>query len=146
MITQEEIKKVIPHRGGMLLVDEIREYGAESGVGVHHVRADEFWCAGHFPGRPIMPGVLQVEALAQVACFVVMVDIPASEGRKLGYFTTMDKIRFFHMVKPGDTLELNVELLGGKMNFHRFHGIGMVAGVKVCEADFTAFMDNYKNE
>ncbi|MDR1071755.1 MAG: hypothetical protein LBL21_03890, partial [Rickettsiales bacterium] len=71
MINQESIKKLIPHRGDMLLLDEIREYNDVSGVGIHRVRDDEFWCEGHFPGKPIMPGVLQVEALAQTACFIV---------------------------------------------------------------------------
>jgi len=140
MIGIEEIKKFIPHRGDMLLIDEIREYNECSGVGIHHVRPDEFWCAGHFPEKPIMPGVLQVEALAQTACFIILSNL--NEGRKLGYFTTMEKIRFSHMVHPGDTLELHVELIGQKMKLYKFHGIAMVGGAKVCDATFSAIMDD----
>ena len=143
MIGQEEIKKVIPHRNEMLLVDEMREFNETSGVGIHHVRPDEFWCRGHFPGKPIMPGVLQVEALAQTACFIVLSEIQKDGAKKLGYFTTMEKIKFSNMVHPGDTLELFVEILAKKMNLYKFHGIAMVCGKKVCEATFTAMMDDY---
>ncbi|MDR1026961.1 MAG: 3-hydroxyacyl-ACP dehydratase FabZ [Rickettsiales bacterium] len=141
MINKEQIENVIPHRGDMLLIDEIRDFNDQSGVGIHHVRADEFWCAGHFPGKPIMPGVLQVEALAQTACFIVLTHLNEDGGRRLGYFTTMEKIRFSHMVHPGDTLELHVEMIGSKLNLYKFHGIAMVGGMKVCEATFSAIMD-----
>jgi 3-hydroxyacyl-[acyl-carrier-protein] dehydratase len=148
MIGQEEIKKIIPHRDNMLLIDEIREYNEVSGVGIHRVRGDEFWCKGHFPVRPIMPGVLQVEALAQTACFIVLEKIAkdGDHGKKLGYFTTMEKIKFSHMVHPGDVLELHVELIAQKMKLYKFHGIAMVGGMKVCEATFSAIMDDYKIE
>lgn len=140
-IDQEGIKKVIPHRGDMLLIDEIREFTDTSGVGVKHITDKEFWCAGHFPGDPIMPGVLQVEALAQTACFLAFKYLGTNGGKNKGYFTTMEKIKFFSMVKPGDTLELHVELLMKKMRMYKFHGIAMVAGRKVSEATFTAIMD-----
>ena len=144
MVCQEKIKQVLPHRGAMLLVDEIREYNEQSGVGIHHVRDDEFWCDGHFPGKPIMPGILQVEALAQTACFVILSNIMKNDPvRKLGYFTTMEKIKFSHMVHPGDTLELHVELIGQKLKLYKFHGIAFVGGMKVSEATFSAVMDDY---
>ncbi|MDR1361065.1 MAG: 3-hydroxyacyl-ACP dehydratase FabZ [Rickettsiales bacterium] len=141
MLNKEEVMKIIPHRGDMLLVDEIREFTEESGVGIRRVRDDEFWCAGHFPGNPIMPGVLQVEAMAQTACFVAFKALGTTGNDNLGYFTTMEKIRFFNMVHPGDTLELNVEVLARKMRLWKFHGIAMVGGKKVSEATFTAIMD-----
>ena len=145
MITKNEIIDIIPHRGEMLLVDEIREYTDTTGVGIHYVRDDEFWCAGHFPNLPIMPGVLQIEALAQVACFVIIKDIVNKGGtKKLGYFTTMDKIRFTNMVRPGDVLELQVKLLAQKMQLYKFHGIASVNGVKACEATFSAIMDEVR--
>jgi beta-hydroxyacyl-ACP dehydratase FabZ len=137
----KEIEEIIPHRGNMRMVDEIREYTDTSAVGVKYVRDDEFWCAGHFPDNPIMPGVLQVEALAQTACFVAFKRLSDSERRgMLGYFTTMEKIKFSHMVHPGDKLELHVELIMTKMQLYKFHGIAMVGGKKVAESTFTAVL------
>ncbi|MCL2017213.1 MAG: 3-hydroxyacyl-ACP dehydratase FabZ [Alphaproteobacteria bacterium] len=144
MVDRKGIEKVIPHRGNMLLIDEIREYHDTSGVGIRHVRPDEFWCAGHFPDSPIMPGVLQVEAMAQTACFIALKSMGVEDGKTLGYFTTMEKIKFHHMVKPGDTLELHVELLMSKMRLYKFHGVALVGGKKVSEATFTAIMDTNK--
>lgn len=141
MIDAKGIEKIIPHRGAMRLVDEIREFNETSGVGIHYVRDDEFWCAGHFPGKPIMPGVLQIEALAQTACFIAFHNMGATDGKTLGYFTTMERIKFSHMVLPGDVLELHVELVMSKMRLYKFHGIAMVGGKKVAEATFTAIME-----
>lgn len=141
MIDAKEIEKIIPHRGNMRLVDEIREYNDTSAVGVKYVRDDEFWCDGHFPGNPIMPGVLQIEALAQTACYVAFKRVsPEERDNMLGYFTTMERIKFSHMVRPGDKLELHVELLMTKMKLHKFHGIALVGGKKVAEATFTAIL------
>ena len=141
MIDAEQIEKIIPHRGNMRLVDEIREYNDTSAVGIKYVRDDEFWCAGHFPNNPIMPGVLQIEALAQTACYVAFSRVSEAERENmLGYFTTMERIKFSHMVRPGDKLELHVELLMTKMKLHRFHGIALVGGKKVAEATFTAIL------
>lgn len=142
MIDAAGIEKVIPHRGHMRLVDEIREYNDTSAVGIHYVRDDEFWCAGHFPGKPIMPGVLQVEALAQTACFIALTSLGITDGKTLGYFTTMEKIKFSHMVMPGDKLELHVELLMKKMRLYKFHGIALVGGKKVAEATFSAILQS----
>jgi len=141
MIDKKGIEAIIPHRGNMLLVDEIREYNDTSAVGIRHVKGDEFWCAGHFPGRPIMPGVLQVEAMAQTACFVAFTALNTTGADTLGYFTTMEKIKFFHMVMPGETLELHVEVIMKKMGLWKFHGIAMVGGKKISEATFTAIMN-----
>ncbi|MDR0967288.1 MAG: 3-hydroxyacyl-ACP dehydratase FabZ [Rickettsiales bacterium] len=140
MIDTKGVEAVIPHRGDMRMVDEIREFTDTSAVGIKYVRPDEFWCAGHFPGNPIMPGVLQIEALAQTACFMVFKVLGESRADRLGYFTTMEKIKFSHIVQPGDKLELHVEILAKKMNFYKFYGIAMVSGKKVSEATFSAIM------
>jgi 3-hydroxyacyl-[acyl-carrier-protein] dehydratase len=87
-----------------------------------------------------MPGVLQIDAMAQTACYIALIGMGATDGKTLGYFTTMDKIKFFHMVHPGDVLELHIELIGSKMRFYKFHGIAMVGGKKVSEATFSAIM------
>ena len=141
MIDAKGIESVIPHRGDMRMVDEIREFTETSAVGIKYVRDNEFWCAGHFPGKPIMPGVLQIEALAQTACFLVLKHLHMDNGKTLGYFTTMEKIKFSRMVMPGDTLELHVELVMSKMHLYKFHGIAMVDNQKVAEATFTAILD-----
>ena len=141
MIGAKEIEQAIPHRGAMRLIDEIREFDETHGIGIHYVRDDEFWCAGHFPQKPVMPGVLQIEALAQTACFIILHHLGVKDGNALGYFTTMDKIRFSNMVKPGDVLELHVELLMSKMRMYKFHGVAMVGDKKVAEATFSAIMD-----
>lgn len=141
MIDATGIESVIPHRGDMRMVDEIRELTETHAVGIKHVRDDEFWCAGHFPGKPIMPGVLQIEALAQTGCFLALKHLHMDNGKTLGYFTTMERIKFSHMVKPGDTLELHVDLVMHKMRLYKFHGIAIVDGQKVAEATFTAVMD-----
>ena len=142
IIDASGIEAVIPHRGVMRMVDEIRELTENSAVGIKYVRDDEFWCAGHFPGKPIMPGVLQIEALAQTGCFLALKHLNITDGSVLGYFTTMERIKFSHMVKPGDTLELHVELVMTKMRLYKFHGVAMVDGTKVAEATFTAVMDS----
>jgi 3-hydroxyacyl-[acyl-carrier-protein] dehydratase len=142
-IGKKEIMEFMPHRGDMLLLDEVREYTATTGVGIHHVKHDAFWCAGHFPDHPIMPGVLQVEALAQTAGFVVMKELVRTGGKKsIGYFASIDKIKFLQKVMPGDMLELRVEQISQKMRLHKFHGVAMVNGAKVCDAVFSAIISD----
>jgi 3-hydroxyacyl-[acyl-carrier-protein] dehydratase len=140
------IEKVIPHRFDMRMIDEIREYNSEMGVGIKYIRDDEFWCAGHFPGNPIMPGVFQVEAMAQTACFVCFAGLGTTSEQNMGFFTTMDKIRFSKLVRPGDVLELHVTLIAKRMNFYKFHGVAKVGGEVVSEATFSAMMDTSKSE
>ncbi|MBO4480504.1 MAG: 3-hydroxyacyl-ACP dehydratase FabZ [Alphaproteobacteria bacterium] len=141
MIDAKGIEKVIPHRGDMRLVDEIREFTDKSAVGVKYVGKDEFWCAGHFPVKSIMPGVLIIEALAQTACFMVMGSGGNNDGKMLGYFVSIESARFSHMVLPGDTLELHVEEIAAKLKMHKFVGNAFVNGVRVASATFSAIMD-----
>lgn len=104
-----EIEQILPHRDPFLLLDEVLEL--EPGVRVvarKLVRPDEWYLAGHFPGRPIMPGVLMVEAMAQTGAVAVLAD---EENRgKLALFAGIDDVRFKRIVEPGDELELTCEL------------------------------------
>jgi 3-hydroxyacyl-[acyl-carrier-protein] dehydratase len=104
-----EIEQILPHRDPFLLLDEVLEL--EPGVRVvarKLVRSDEWYLAGHFPGRPIMPGVLMVEAMAQTGAVAVLAD---EENRgKLALFAGIDDVRFKRIVEPGDELELTCEL------------------------------------
>ena len=142
MIDAKGIEQVIPHRGDMRLIDEIREYTDKSAFGVKYVRDNEFWCAGHFPGKPIMPGVLIIEALAQTACFSVLNAEGATCGKTLGYFVSIESAKFTQMVKPGDVLELRVEEIASKMKLHKFTGRAFVGERCVASATFSAIMDN----
>ena len=140
-ISKAEIMEFIPHRDDMLLLDEMRECTATIGVGIHYVRDNAFWCAGHFPGHPIMPGVMQIEALAQAAGFVAMRELVQSGGKKsVGYFASIEKVKFFKKVVPGDVLELHVEVVSKKMHLYKFNGVAIVDGIKVCEAKFSAII------
>jgi len=112
VLTNEQIQEIIPHRYPFLLVDKIVELTEKSAVGIKNVTANEPQFMGHFPGKPIMPGVLIVEALAQVGAVVVL-SMPENKG-KLAVFTGIDGFRFKQQVVPGDTLRLEVEMTAFK--------------------------------
>jgi 3-hydroxyacyl-[acyl-carrier-protein] dehydratase len=130
--TTREIEALIPHRHPFLLVDRIVEYdpAAQRIVGLKAVTATEWFFAGHFPGLPVMPGVLQVEALAQT--MAVYVAKQPGFGDRIGLFAGIDETRFKRIVTPGDTLRLEVtmEKLGSK--FGRGRGIATVDGEVAC--------------
>ncbi|HYH94155.1 MAG TPA: 3-hydroxyacyl-ACP dehydratase FabZ [Candidatus Saccharimonadales bacterium] len=131
--TTREIEALIPHRHPFLLVDRIVEYDPDAKriVGIKGVTATEWFFAGHFPGLPVMPGVLQVEALAQT--MAVYVAKQPGFGDRLGLFAGIDDTRFKRIVVPGDTLRLEVTMdkLGSK--FGRGRGVATVDGQVACE-------------
>ena len=108
-MNREEIKGLLPHREPMLLVDELELGQDGTAHGKYRVRGDEFFLQGHFPGHPIMPGVLIAEALAQVGAFIILSN--PEFRNKYAVFTGIDGFRFKHQVTPGDQLRLEVELL-----------------------------------
>lgn len=106
----EDIKQILPHREPFLLIDEVVEL--EEGkrcVALKHLTGEEFWWPGHFPGQPVMPGVLQIEAMAQTGA-VALLSLPDYRG-KTAFFGGIKKARFRKMVVPGDTLRFEVELV-----------------------------------
>ena len=108
-MTIEEIEATIPHRYPFLLVDTMKEIEeGERGIGIKNVSANEWFFEGHFPGRKVMPGVLIVEALAQVACITMLRGIDSSQ--KVPLFGGIEKMRFRRPVVPGDTLQLEFKL------------------------------------
>ncbi len=114
MLSSIEIQKILPHRYPFLLIDRIIEVEpGKRAVGIKNVTSNEPFFVGHFPGNPIMPGVLIVEALAQTACVAGLL-MEENKG-KLGVFTGMDGIKIRRQVVPGDTLKLEVEFLVFKM-------------------------------
>jgi 3-hydroxyacyl-[acyl-carrier-protein] dehydratase len=133
VLDRDEIEAILPHREPFLLIDEVLELEpGERVVARKTVRADEWYLQGHFPGRPIMPGVLIVEALAQTGAVAVLSE-PENQG-KLAFFAGIDDCRFKRVVSPGDTLRLQVTMdkLGGR--FGRGRGIASVDGETACEA------------
>ena len=132
--TTREIEALIPHRWPFLLVDRVVEYEPEARriVGLKAVTASEWFFQGHFPGLPVMPGVLQVEALAQT--MAIYVAKQPGFGTRIGLFAGIDECRFKRVVQPGDTLRLEVvmEKLGSR--FGRGRGNASVEGETACEA------------
>ena len=131
--TTSEIQHLIPHRHPFLLVDRIVDYdaGAKRIVGEKAVTATEWFFAGHFPGLPVMPGVLQVEALAQT--MAVYVAKQEGFGDRIGLFAGIDDVRVKRIVAPGDTLrlEITMEKLGSR--FGKGRGVATVDGEVACE-------------
>lgn len=136
-----KIMRMIPHRAPFLFIDRVHSIdNGRSAVGVKNVTANEPHFAGHFPGRPIMPGVLIVEAMAQTAATMVVETLGMIDKGMLVYFMTVDKTRFRAPVGPGDVLELHVAVQRHKGTVWRFAGRGMV-GERLCaEAEFSAMI------
>ena len=132
-MNQEEIKRILPHRDHMLLIEEVCREGDEA-IGSYTVRGDEFFLQGHFPGNPVVPGVIQCEMLAQSAC--VLLASGASEGCT-PLFTSLDKVKFRGQVKPGDTLETECEITRQRGQFYFAKGKGMVGGKLCVSAEFS---------
>ncbi|WP_273851713.1 3-hydroxyacyl-ACP dehydratase FabZ [Guptibacillus spartinae] len=134
MLDSQEIKKIIPHRYPFLLVDRILEVEEEvRAVGIKNVTANEEFFNGHFPDYPVMPGVLIVEALAQVGA-VAMLKKEENQG-KLAFFTGIDKCRFKRQVKPGDQLRLEVEIIRIKGPIGKGKATATVEGEVAAEAE-----------
>lgn len=134
MLDIQQIKDIIPHRYPFLLVDRILEVEeGKKAVGYKNVTGNEDFFNGHFPDYPVMPGVLIVEALAQVGA-VAMLKKEENKG-KLAFFTGIDNCRFKRQVKPGDQLHLEVEMIRFKGPIGKGKGIATVDGELVCEAE-----------
>ncbi|AGX06544.1 MULTISPECIES: 3-hydroxyacyl-ACP dehydratase FabZ [Bacillaceae] len=136
MLDINQIKEIIPHRYPFLLVDRILEVEeAQRAIGIKNVTANEEFFNGHFPDYPVMPGVLIVEALAQVGA-VAMLKKEENRGR-LAFFAGIDNCRFKRQVKPGDQLRLEVEMTRVRGAIGKGKGTATVDGELVCEAELT---------
>ena len=137
----EEIIKLIPHRYPILLVDRLLEYEAgKSALGLKNVTFNEPYFMGHFPDRPIMPGVLIIEALAQTSAILVAKSSIDNPADKLVYFMSIDKVKFRKPVIPGDTVKLKVTTVQNRSSVWKFDGQALVDGEVVTEASFAAMI------
>lgn len=140
------IRAILPHRYPFLLVDRISELEAGRRiVGIKNVTANEPFFQGHFPDRPIMPGVLIIEAMAQVGGVLAFKSVPPT-GRPVVYLTGVDKARFRKPVVPGDQLRFEVEVLNQRPPFWKMQGRAYVETDLVCEAELTAMVTEEKGD
>jgi beta-hydroxyacyl-ACP dehydratase FabZ len=139
----DAIQKILPHRYPMLLVDRVVEFDAERQriVAIKNVSANEPYFQGHFPNYMCMPGVLQLEAMAQVGG-VLMSKVMGQEGR-IAYFLSIDKARFRRVVRPGDVLHIEVNFQKARLRVSRMRGVITVDGEVVSEAEM---MFTYREE
>jgi len=138
-----EIMKTLPHRYPFLLVDKIIKFEkGKSCVGIKNVTMNEPFFQGHFPGHPIMPGVLLIEAMAQVGGVLAMKSVANSDdiAGKLVYFMGIDKVKFRKPVLPGDTVEFHMEVIKLRGNLIFLSGIAYVGGEKVAEGEVKAML------
>ena len=132
-MNQEEIKKILPHRDNMLLVDEVVQDG-EYAHGYFKIRDDAWFLKGHFPGNPVVPGVILCEILAQSVCVLM------GEGLKEGQtpmYTGLNNVRFKSPVRPGDTFETKCRITRQKGPFYFAEGEGFVEGRLAIKAEFS---------
>ncbi|MDB5477105.1 MAG: fabZ [Phenylobacterium sp.] len=136
-----EILARIPHRYPMLLVDRCEEYRPnQSIVGIKCVSVNEPFFQGHFPGYPVMPGVLIVEALAQSGAVLMSKSLEVDVGGKAIFFMSLDNCRFRAPVRPGDVIRLNVEVLRARGDVFKFRGKATVGDKVAAEAEFAAMV------
>jgi len=135
------IKELIPHRYPFLLIDGIQTLTPnESATGIKNVSVNELFFEGHFPDRPVMPGVLIVESMAQTAGCLVVASLGRESEGKLVYFMTIENARFRKPVVPGDRLVINVKKLRSRGSVFKFSGKAFVGEVLAAEATFSAMI------
>jgi beta-hydroxyacyl-ACP dehydratase FabZ len=147
MIDVREIMEIMPHRYPFLLVDKIESLKeGEEIVGIKNVTINEPFFAGHFPGNPIMPGVLIIEAMAQVGGVLAFHSSPKEWAGSLVYFMGIDKVRFRKPVVPGDQLRLKLTTIRQKQRVFKMRGEAYVEDTLVAEAELMAAIERGKNE
>lgn len=132
------IMRLLPHRYPFLLVDRVTEFAGETCRAIKNVTINEPFFVGHFPGHPVMPGVLILEAMAQTAAVHACLKLGKQAGEQAFYLVSMDKARFRKPVVPGDQLILTTTILRGRGRIWKFRGEVHVGGVLVSEAEFMA--------
>ena len=132
-MNREEIMRILPHRDSMLLLDEAWRDEGGAAHGRYTAKGSEWFFDGHFPGNPVMPGVVQSEIIAQASCMLFAEEMKG----KTAYYAGIDKVRFRRMVKPGDTLEITSTLLRSKLNMYVVEGEARVGGELCASGEFS---------
>jgi 3-hydroxyacyl-[acyl-carrier-protein] dehydratase len=139
-IEVDEIMQMIPHRYPFLLIDRVKDVVFDtSAVGIKNVTVNEPFFQGHFPGHPIMPGVLLIEAMAQTSA-VLVIKTTGKVAGSVVYFMTIDNARFRKPVRPGDQVKLHVEKVRNRGNVWKFKGEARVDGKLMAEAAYSAMI------
>ena len=128
-----QIKEVLPHRQPFLFVDAVTKLEPNLIEGYRDIRAEEFYFTGHFPGFPVLPGVLMVEAIAQTGILLVVKTREERRGRNT-LFAGIESVRFRRQVKPGDRLLLSADIVSGRSSVYKIHGTAKVDDELACEA------------
>jgi len=135
------IMRAIPHRYPMLMIDRVEDVVLnESAIGVKNVTVNEQFFQGHFPGHPVMPGVLIIEAMAQTSAVLVVESLGEASAGRLVYFMTIESAKFRRPVVPGDQLRIHVARERRRGNVWKFKAVARVAGVDVAEATYAAMI------
>ncbi len=141
MMNIEEIMEILPHRPPFLLVDRILEMELDKRiVGIKNVTMNEPFFIGHFPGKPVMPGVLIIEAMAQIAGILYIKSVMGDRGDKLLYFMGMDNVKFRRQVVPGEQLRLEVDVMHRHKRGWKVRGKAFVDGKVAAEGELLAFV------
>lgn len=141
ILNHSEILELIPHRPPFLLIDRVDHIKiGESARGIKAITSTEPHLAGHFPGHPIMPGVLTIEAMAQTAGVLIAYSNRDDTDGQHVYFTTMDKVKFRAPARPGDVMHLDVVLTSSKSQLYKFDGKATIDGKLVASATFSAMV------
>ena len=141
IVSTKKLMDMLPHRYPMLLIDFMEKVDVnKSAIGVKNVSIGEPFFEGHFPGNPIMPGVLIVEAMAQTAGALVVESLNLHGSGSLVYFMSIEKAKFRKLVLPGDILKLHVKVVKARTKVWKFEGQARVKDELVAESEFTAMM------
>ena len=132
-MNKDEIMGILPHRGSMLLLDEVALAPDGTAQGSYLARGDEWFFDGHFPGNPVMPGVVQCEIIAQASCVLLKDSLKG----KTAYYAGIDKVRFRRMVKPGERLTVRAQLIRNKLNVYVIKGEASVDGELCASGEFS---------
>ncbi|HPZ59678.1 MAG TPA: 3-hydroxyacyl-ACP dehydratase FabZ [Bacillota bacterium] len=129
----QDLEKILPHRKPMLLLDEAKVDESGKAIGIYNVKGDEFFLQGHFPGNPVVPGVILCEMMAQTCAVLFSQDVKD----KNPYYTSLDKVRFRNPVKPGDRVTFECEIIKAKPPFVFAKGKGFVEGKLCIQGEFS---------